>query len=260
MTRDADAATTDRVGSGVGTACAVWPGWRLGCTHGSAAPRCRLCPHGRPGDRNGSGPTTAPPEGAGKFRTRSGARGSVHLLVGGVRPSLLAGVRCPPGHRTPLLRAVSGGTSPPPCSREGRGLFDFLRGPLVVGVVGVGEPVAQGGVGDRALAHPADLRQRVSAAEDLVRGSGGLAGAARRGRCPAGRRRARRSVLPGRGRLRILPQAAQGAVDLLRYDRDRPDLQDRETRTVLARLLSLYAVALRRGDDPVIGLGANLRR
>ncbi|MFI1226091.1 MULTISPECIES: hypothetical protein [unclassified Streptomyces] len=56
------------------------------------------------------------------------------------------------------------------------------------------------------------------------------------------------------------PQAAQDTVDLLRYDRDRPDLQDRETRTVLARLLSLYAVALRRGDDPVIGLVADLRR
>ncbi|MEV2262760.1 hypothetical protein AB0J13_29340 [Streptomyces anulatus] len=38
------------------------------------------------------------------------------------------------------------------------------------------------------------------------------------------------------------------------------DPQDRETRTVLARLLSLYEVALRRGDEPVIGLVANLRR
>ncbi|MFD8955402.1 hypothetical protein ACFV0W_00345 [Streptomyces anulatus] len=38
------------------------------------------------------------------------------------------------------------------------------------------------------------------------------------------------------------------------------DPRDRETRTVLARLLSLYEVALRHGDEPVIGLVANLRR
>ncbi|WP_399554040.1 hypothetical protein [Streptomyces anulatus] len=54
------------------------------------------------------------------------------------------------------------------------------------------------------------------------------------------------------------PRTARDAVALLGYDR--ADLPDREMRTVLARLLSLYAGALTRGDQEVIGLVRDLCR
>ncbi|MFI1532148.1 hypothetical protein [Streptomyces griseus] len=54
------------------------------------------------------------------------------------------------------------------------------------------------------------------------------------------------------------PRVAREALDLLGYDR--PDLPDCETRTVVARLLSLYAGALSRGDQEVIGLVRDLCR
>ncbi|MFJ2225642.1 hypothetical protein ACIOFY_37070 [Streptomyces anulatus] len=56
----------------------------------------------------------------------------------------------------------------------------------------------------------------------------------------------------------VRPRVAREALDLLGYDR--PDLSDRETRTVLARLLSLYAGALSSGDQEVIGLVKDLCR
>ena len=40
---------------------------------------------------------------------------------------------------------------------------------------------------------------------------------------------------------------------------DNPSLPDLPTRTILARLLSLYEVALRRGDEPVIDLVKDVR-
>ncbi|MFJ4966015.1 hypothetical protein ACIP6P_26820 [Streptomyces sp. NPDC088729] len=53
-------------------------------------------------------------------------------------------------------------------------------------------------------------------------------------------------------------QEIEEAVSCLGYDR--PDLSHGETRTILARLLSLYAVALTRGDQQLIDLVRDLRR
>ncbi|MFF8786701.1 hypothetical protein [Streptomyces sp. NPDC015125] len=53
------------------------------------------------------------------------------------------------------------------------------------------------------------------------------------------------------------PEVVKDAVSSLGYDN--PSLSDLPTRIVLARLLSLYEVALRRGDKPVIDLVKDVR-